>query len=141
MTRAIFSQTPSHVKHHGHHDLESLKEDRGPYNYRPQRPIDATEYKWQFEDIKPLTPSSTPLQFRIDDRPYPFCPREMELHLKVNFKLAEAKAPAYHNTTTDFIIGPVNNVKYSCIRQVRCKVNNAETESASWGYFGLPTIF
>ena len=33
----------------------SLKDDRGPYNYRPQRPIDATEYKWQFEDIKPLT--------------------------------------------------------------------------------------
>ena len=57
----------------------SLKEDRGPYNYRPQRPTDATEYKWQFEDIKPLTTSSTPLQFRIDDRPYPFCPREMEL--------------------------------------------------------------
>ena len=109
----------------------SLKEDRGPYNYRPQRPIDATEYKWQFEDIKPLTPSSTPLQFRIDDRPYPFCPREMELHLKVKFKLADAKAPAYHNTTTQFIIGPVNNFGYSCIRQVRCKVNNAETESAS----------
>ena len=87
----------------------SLKEDRGPYNYRPQRPIDATEYKWQFEDIKPLTTSSTPLQFRIDDRPYPFCPREMELHLKVKFKLADAKAPAYHNTTTQFIIGPVNN--------------------------------
>ena len=109
----------------------SLKEDQGPYNYRPQRPIDATEYKWQFEDIKPLTISSTPLQFRIDDRPYPFCPREMELHLKVKLKLADAKAPVHHNTTTKFIIGPVNNFGYSYIRQVRCKVNNAETESAS----------
>ena len=109
----------------------SLKEDRGPYNYRSQRPIDATEYKWQFEHIKPLTNSSTALQFRVDDRPYPFCPWEMELHLKVKFKVAVTKAPAYHNTTTQFIVRPVDNFGYSSIRQVRCKVNNAETESAS----------
>ena len=55
----------------------------------------------------------------------------MELHLKVKFKLADAKDPAYHSTTTQFIIRPVNNFGYSCIRQVRCKVNNAETESGS----------
>ena len=109
----------------------SLQADKGQYDYRPQRKIDATEYKWQFEDIKPLTNSSTPLQFRIDDRPFPFCPREMELHLRVKFKVADAKAPAYHNNTSLFIVGPVNNFGYSCIRQVRCKVNNAETESAS----------
>ena len=109
----------------------SLQADKGQYNYRPQRKIDATEYKWQFEDIKPLTNSSTPLQFRIDDRPFPFCPREMELHLRVKFKVADEKAPAYHSNTTKFIVGPVNNFGYSCIRQVRCKVNNAETESAS----------
>lgn len=109
----------------------SLQADRGQYDYRPQRKIDATEYKWQFEDIKPLTNSSSPLQFRIDDRPYPFCPREMELHLRVKFQVADSKAPAYHNTTSNLIVGPVNHFGYSCIRQVRCKVNNAETESAS----------
>ena len=109
----------------------SLQADKGQYDYRPQRKIDATEYKWQFEDIKPLTNSSTPLQFRIDDRPFPFCPREMELHLRVKFKVVTVKAPAYHTNTSQFIAGPVNNFGYSCIRQVRCKVNNAETESAS----------
>ncbi|XP_078344073.1 uncharacterized protein F54H12.2-like [Oculina patagonica] len=109
----------------------SLQADKGQYDYRPQRKIDATEYKWQFEDIKPLTHSSTPLQFRIDDRPYPFCPREMELHLRVKFKEGNTKALAYHNSTSNLIVGPVNNFGYSCIRQVRCKVNNAETESAS----------
>ena len=117
------------------HDMDektlTLQEDRGQYNYRPPRLIDATEYKWQFEDIKPLTNSATPLQFRIDDRPYPFCPREMELHLKIKFIVGGIKAPAYHNNTANFIAGPVNNFGYSCIRQVRCKVNNAETESAS----------
>lgn len=114
------------------HTMESLslQADKGQYDYRPQRKIDATEYKWQFEDIKPLTDSSTTLQFRIDDRPFPFCPREMELHLRVKFKVAEAKAPAYHSSTSQFIVGPVNNFGYSCIRQVRFKVNNAETESA-----------
>ena len=45
--------------------------------------------------------------------------------------MAVTKAPAYHNTTTQFISGPVNNFGYSCMRQLRCKVNNAETESAS----------
>ena len=109
----------------------SLRVDKGQYDYRPQRKIDTTEYKWQFEDIKPLTNSSTPLQFRIDDRPFPFCPREMELHLRVKFKVGSVKAPIYHATTSLFIVGPVNNFGYSCIRQVRCKVNNAETESAS----------
>ena len=38
----------------------TLQEDRGQYNYRPPRLIDATEYKWQFEDIKLLTNSATP---------------------------------------------------------------------------------
>lgn len=108
----------------------SLEADKGQYDYRPVRKIDATEYKWQFEDIKPLTDSTTPLQFRIDDRPYPFYPREMELHLGVSFKLADAYADPYHQVTNKFIVGPVNNFGYSCIRQVRCKVNNAETESA-----------
>ena len=95
----------------------SLKEDRGPYNYRPQRPIDATEYKWQFEDIKPLTTSSTPLQFRIDDRPYPFCPREMELHLKVKFKLADPKRqpittpPPNSSLDPSITLGTVASVK------------------------------
>ena len=109
----------------------SLEADKGQYDYRPVRKIDATEYKWQFEDIKPLTASTTPLQFRIDDRPYPFCPREMELHLGVAFKVGDTAAEAYHSTTTKFIAGPVNNFGYSCIRQVRCKVNNTETESSS----------
>lgn len=109
----------------------SLQADKGQYDYRPQRMIDATEYKWQFEDIKPLTNSATPLQFRIDDRPFPFCPREMELHLRVKFKVADQKAKAYHSNTALLIVGPVNNFGYSCICQVRCKVNNAETESAS----------
>ena len=109
----------------------TLQEDRGQYDYRPSRRIDATEHKWQFEDIKPLTTSSTPLQFRIDDRPYPFCPREMELHLRIKFKVGSSKAPTYHSNTANLIVGPVNNFGYSCIRQVRCKVNNAETESAS----------
>ena len=112
-------------------DTVSLQADKGQYDYRPPRKIDVTEYKWQFEDIKPLTNSSTPLQFRIDDRPFPFCPREMELHLRVKFKAKGIKAPRYHSDTSSFIVGPVNNFGYSCIRQVRCKVNNAETESAS----------
>ena len=121
--------------HMSEHDMDektlTLQEDRGQYNYRPPRLIDATEYKWQFEDIKPLTNSATPLQFRIDDRPYPFCPREMELHLKIKFTVGGVKAPAYHTNTANFIAGPVNNFGYSCICQVRCKVNNAETESVS----------
>ena len=108
-----------------------MQADKGQYDYRPQHKIDATEYKWQFEDIKPLTNSSTPMQFRIDDRPFPFCLREMELHLRVKFIVAAAKAPAYHNDTTKFIVGPVNNFGNSCIRQVRVQVNNAETESLS----------
>ena len=37
----------------------SLQADKGRYDYRPQRNIDPTEYKWQSEDIKPLTNSST----------------------------------------------------------------------------------
>lgn len=80
------------------------------------------------EDIKSFTNSSTPLQFRINDGPFPFCPCKMELHLRVKFKVAEAKAPAYHIDTTKFIGGPINNFDYSCIRQVRCKVNNPETK-------------
>ena len=71
------------------------------------------------------------MQFRIDDQPFPFCPREMELHLRVKFKVVTVKAAAYHNNTSLFIVGPVNNFGYSYICQVRCKVNNAETESAS----------
>ena len=109
----------------------SLQADKGQYDYRPQRKIDTNEYKWQFEDIKPLTNLSTPLQFRIDDRLFPFCQHEMEHHLRVKLKVANAKAPVYHIDTTKFIVGPVNNFGYSCICQVRCKVNNAETESAS----------
>lgn len=111
--------------------LISVQADQAPYDYRPQRVVDGTEYKWQFEDIKPLTTSSTPLQFRIDNRPFPFCPHEVELHLKVKFLEKTSAAPAYHSTTTKLIIGPVNNFGYSCIRQVRCRVNNNETESAS----------
>ena len=71
------------------------------------------------------------LQFRTDDHPFRFCLREMELHLRVKFKVADETAPAYHNNTAKFIVGPVNDFGYSCIRQVRCKVNHAETESAS----------
>ena len=77
------------------HTMESLslQADKGQYDYRPQRKIDTTEYKWLFEDIKPLTNSSTPLQFRIDDRPFPFCPREMGLHLRVNLKWPTPRPP------------------------------------------------
>ena len=109
----------------------TLQEDQGQYDYCPSHRIDATEHKLQFEDIKPLTSSYTPLQFRIDDQPYPFCPREMEFHIRIKFKVGSSKAPAYHSNTARLIVGPVNNFGYSCIHQVRCKVNNAETESAS----------
>ena len=50
---------------------------------------------------------------------------------RLKFKVADAKAPVYHIDTTKLIVGLVNNFGYSCIHQVRCKVNNAETESAS----------
>lgn len=66
-------------------DNVSLQVDQGPYEYRPVRRINVTEYKWKFEDIKPLTTDTNPLRFRVDDRPYPFCPREVELHLVVHF--------------------------------------------------------
>ena len=109
----------------------SLQAEKGQYNYRPQPKIDATKYKWQFEDIKPLTNSSTALQFRIDDRLFPFCPREMELHLRVKFKVGSGNALTYHNDTSKLIVGPINSFGYSCICRVCCKANNAETESAS----------
>ena len=78
----------------------SLQADKGQYDYRPQHKIDATEDKWQFEDMKPLTNSSTPLQFRIDDWPFPFCLCEMELHLQVKLVVAAFTAPAYHSNTS-----------------------------------------
>ena len=56
----------------------SLQANKGQYNYLSQCKIDATKYKWQFEDIKPLTNSSTPLQICIDDRPFPFWVREIQ---------------------------------------------------------------
>ena len=107
----------------------SLQADKGQYDYRAQRKIDATKYKSQFEDIKPLTNSSTPLQFRIDDRPFPICQREMEQHLRVKFKVGSGNALAYHSDTSKFIVGPVNNFGYNCICQVHCKVNDTGTES------------
>lgn len=110
-------------------DNVSLQVDQGQYEYRPVRRINVTEYKWQFEDVKPLVNASNPLKFKIDDRPYPFCPREMELHLNVQFykdKGANTKA----NLTAPFVL-PVNNFGYSCIRDIRCRVNNAETEATS----------
>ena len=48
--------------------------------------------------------------------------------------MADTKAPTYHSNTTLFIVGPVNNFGYSCIRQVRCKVNNAETVRLNLGF-------
>ena len=108
-----------------------VQADKGLYNYRPPREIDATEYKWHFEDVKPQTHSTVPLKFRLDDRPYPFCPNEIELHLKVHFKLGSSKAPVNDFSTNQAIVGPVNNFGYSCIRQVRCRVNNNETESTA----------
>lgn len=53
------------------------------------------------------------------------------MHLKVLFKSGSAKAPAYATTSGTEIVGPVNNFGYSCLRQTRCRVNNAETEAAS----------
>ena len=94
----------------------SFQADMGQYDYRSQRKIDATEYKWQFKEIKPLTNSATLLQFRINNRPFPFCPREMGLHLHVKFKVADIKTPAYHNDSTKFIVDPINNFGYSGIR-------------------------
>lgn len=82
----------------------SLQAHEGLYNYRPQRKIDATQYKWQFEDIKPLT---TPLQFCFDNHPFPFYPREMELHLHVKFKVSRPRPSTYHNDTSKFIVGPM----------------------------------
>lgn len=58
-----------------------LQADKSQYDYRPKWQIDSTEYKWQFEDVKPLNNYTMPLQFLMDDRPYLFCPREVELHL------------------------------------------------------------
>ena len=52
----------------------------------------------------------------------------MELHFSVKFKVVDNKAPAYHSNTSKFIMGPVNNFGYSCIHQVCCKLNNAETQ-------------
>lgn len=111
-------------------DNVSLQVDKGQYEYRPVRRINVTEYKWQFEDIKPLINDANPLKFKVDDRPYPFCPREVELHLYVRFwetkgtKLATVGASGIR-------VVPVNNFGYSCIRQINCRVNNAETEAAS----------
>ena len=43
--------------------------NRGLYDYRPTRAIDATEYKWQhFEDVKPETNLSVPIKFRVEDQ-------------------------------------------------------------------------
>ena len=86
----------------------SLQDDKGQYNYQPQHKINATKYKWQFDDIKPLTNLSTPMQFYIDDSPFTFCPQEIELHLTVKFKAPDEIAPGYHSNTSIFIVGPVN---------------------------------
>ena len=86
-----------------------VQADQGLYNYRPPQEIDATEYKWHFADVKPQTNSSNPLQFRLVDRPYPFCTNEIERHLKVHFKLGSSKAPVNDFTTNQAIVGPVNN--------------------------------
>ena len=114
-------------------DNVSLQVDQGPYEYRPVRRINVTEYKWQFEDVKPLTNSQKYLLFRVDDRPYPFCPREMELHLVVRFYQDKANntLAAYNETNSKVRVLPVNNFGYSCIQQIVCRVNNAETESSS----------
>lgn len=113
-------------------DNLSFHVDEGQYNFRPVRHINVTEYKWQFEDVKPLTAAWEPsLQFRIDDRPYPFCPREIELHLFVRYYKDGISNRADGTATSGAKVIPVNNFRYSCIRQILCKVNNSETESAS----------
>ena len=89
-------------------ELLSFQDDKGQYNYQPQHKINATKYKWQFDDIKPLTNLSTPMQFYIDDSPVTFCPQEIELHLRVKFKVPDEVAPGYHSNTSIFIVGPVN---------------------------------
>lgn len=87
----------------------SLVDEKGQYNYQPQHKINATKYNWQFDDIKPFSNLSTPLQFYIDDSWFTFCPQEMELHLRVKFEVADETAPDYHSNTSKFIVGPVNN--------------------------------
>ena len=82
-------------------------------------------------DIKPLMTSSTRLQFHIEERTFPFCLCEMELHLHVKFKVVDDKVLTSHSNTSKFIMGPINNFGYSCIHQVCCKLNNAKTELVS----------
>ena len=88
----------------------SLQANTGQYDYQPQHKINATKCEWHFDDIKPLTNLSTPLQFCINHSQFPFCPREKELHLRVKFKVADETAPGYHSSTSKFIVEPVNNL-------------------------------
>ena len=112
----------------------SVQAHTGAFDYHPTRVIDGTEYKWNFEDIKPLTDSTSPLKFCMADRPFLFCPAKVELHLKEKFKVGNRAAPTYPSAGdkdgSTLVVGPVKNFSYICIRQIRCRVNNNETELA-----------